>query len=743
MRNIYAQVLLPLPIDRVFTYKVPERFLDKIEKGVRVVVPFRHHIRVGLVWKYPVDKDIETAHTIWYVMDDHPMIDEGTCAFYEELSQYYMIPLGKILYGAWPRAFAATQGLYFSCASSRESLLPSALRQVLSENTYCNYQYIKKNTGISIQDFEYFVENERVSVHMKFRMPTYVTWSENIDIQEVTQSLRSAHQKALINKYLNRAEDVCAVDDLLSDKSSRIALRALLKKGIWKETQMILSDRSQESPLPAASFIDPSQRITLWRATFSEAFDALKPWLQTCVEQKKYILWLLPTYSILQRRMNALQDLPIASFDHSLSASSQKKIWKNIVLEKYFIILGLRKSLFLPIRKLDCIITEEDTGEGSIPKDFPCSLKHGALIRGKVQKNHVILLNSTPSLESMYKSWQGKYFTPITKLPSSQTNIEVLLEHTHIQNIVKNMLDQNKQILIFYPKKGYGQYLQCQNCGKTSVCNMCGLTLRVSKHELYCGNCGNRQDMPIVCLSCRAKDLKVEGRGTLSIEEHLSAAFPSYRIERWEGKDVHARQTAYIEENFLEKKIIHVLIATAHNIHEWDKNFEGMVLFWEVDHWLHRPDFRAQANFVQWVELIRRQTSTEKTKILLYTRYQSTKKTLLRLFSGGYDAFVQREAHERKRFKYPPYVRLITLLIQHQSEEYIRERDQEMVQILESAPLAAPLQFSPIAYSALDKKFAQKIFCKLFLKTDDQKAVKAILQNWLANHQLKYRIYID
>ena len=745
MQDMYAQVLLPLPINRLFTYKVPEFLLSKVQKGARVVIPFKHNIRVGLVWKYPVDKDVETVYTIWYIIDNQPIIDEKTCAFYEELSQYYMIPLGKILHSAWPRALASTQGLYFSSTASRESLLPSALRHVLSENMYCKYQYIRKNIDISTKDFEYFIETESISINMKFRMPQYITWFEGIDKQKVTQSLRSTHQKALINKYLNHTEDVCAVDDLVSDKGSRVALRMLLKKKIWKEaTQIISSNRVQESLLPTASFISPGQRITLWRTTFSEALDTLRPWLHSCVERKRYILWLLPTYSILQKRMSALQDLPITSFDHSLSPMVQKKIWKDILLGKYFIILGLRKSLFLPISKLDCIITEEGANELSIPKDLSFSLKHGALIRGKVQSNHVILLNPAPSLESMYKSWQGKYFTPTTLLPSTHANIEILLEHnTNIQNIVKSILDNHKQILIFYPQKGYGRYLQCQNCGKACICSMCGLTFRVNKHELYCGNCGNRQDTAICCTFCKEQNLKVEGEGTLSIEERLSAAFPSYRIERWEGKDVHAKQASYIQQNFLKKKTINILIATAHNINEWDKNFQGIVLFWEVDHWLHRPDFRAQANFVQWVELIRKQTNEKKTKILLYTKYKSTKKNLLQLFSGGYDAFMRREAHERKHFKYPPYVRLITLLIRHQSAKYIQEQVKEMVQILDKAPLATPLQFSPIVYSALDKKFSQKIFCKIFLKTTYQKVIQSILKDWLAKTQLIYRIYID
>src|SRR5262245_50204638 len=98
---MFAQVALPLPLRRTFTYAIPETLREAVAPGALVEVPFRGRARRGVV--VAVEKDTPLERTEAVTSAHGPVLfDPGLLAFTRWVADYYLAPWGEVLSAALP-----------------------------------------------------------------------------------------------------------------------------------------------------------------------------------------------------------------------------------------------------------------------------------------------------------------------------------------------------------------------------------------------------------------------------------------------------------------------------------------------------------------------------------------------------------------------------------------------------------------------------------------------------------------
>jgi primosomal protein N' (replication factor Y) len=88
----FADVILPVPIPRMFTYRVPRNFVDEIKIGARVIVEFGKNrvvtAVVGRIHETPPAK--HQAKYILELLDSEPLITKQQLWLFDWIADYYM-----------------------------------------------------------------------------------------------------------------------------------------------------------------------------------------------------------------------------------------------------------------------------------------------------------------------------------------------------------------------------------------------------------------------------------------------------------------------------------------------------------------------------------------------------------------------------------------------------------------------------------------------------------------------------
>ena len=269
------------------------------------------------------------------------------------------------------------------------------------------------------------------------------------------------------------------------------------------------------------------------------------------------VLFLLPEISITSQmvtRFNNFFSNAVQVYHSKFNLNERTEIWKNVYQgnDNAKVIIGARSSLFLPFKKLDLIIVDEEH-ETSYKQFDPAPRYHArdsAIYLSSILGSKVILGSATPSLESLINVKKKKYGIVYlneryggVKLPKIKV---VDLRDSHKRKLIKgdfsqdlissisNTLDQGKQIILFQNRRGYAPVLECLTCGHMPSCIQCDVTLthHINSGKLQCHYCGYSIPIPKVCSSCSSTKLSTKGSGTQQIEKQLEEFFPNVPIGR-------------------------------------------------------------------------------------------------------------------------------------------------------------------------------------------------------------------
>lgn len=675
-----VDVILPLPLEGLFTYSVPTALEGKIQPFIRVKVPFgitkthtalvvRSHHAVS------VDNDIKIKDII-DIIDEKPILLPEQYRLWEWISSYYMSPLGDILKAALPHGIR-----------KEENYRPRTETYVSLAKEYADRQNINEAIDLltrSPKQLEVFNKFLELSSHH----------------QQVTREelMNETHCNSSVIRNLV-VRQIFALYDAEVGRLNNNSIPHFEKINPLSPAQQEVFDtiskfKNEENKKP----------ILLHGVTSSGKTEIYIHLIKEAIDRGEQVLYLLPEIALTVQIMQRLQNIfgnKLGIYHSKYSDAERVEIWqKQLSDSPYSVILGARSAIFLPYKKLGLVIIDEEH-ETSFKQQDPSPRYHArsvALVMAQWTKAQVILGTATPSAESYYNSQQGKYHLltlteryKAIKLPHIQVVDVKDMRHRKImrgllspqlREAISEALYNGEQAIIFQNRRGFSPIVQCHQCGWSPKCPKCDVSLTYHKNtsSLTCHYCGYTYHMPNECPDCGNRELKDIGAGTEKVEDIIADEFPYARIARMD-LDTTRTKNAYerIITDFSAGKT-NLLIGTQMVTKGLDFDNVSVVGILNADTMLNQPDFRAYEHSFNMMTQVagRAGRKNHRGQVILQTSLPQLP-VIRQIVNNDFEGFFSILMKERQTFSYPPFTRLIYIYLKHRDENIVSSAATEYV----------------------------------------------------------------
>jgi len=727
--SYFIDVILPIPIQKTFTYSITKDEANFLQKGMRVAVSFgKTKMYTGLVFNiHQIAPTLYEAKEIHQILDEAPLVNEEQLKHWQWVSDYYMCSLGDVYRAALPSAFLLEsetvltkneQEIDQSILLDDEFLIYEAL-QYQSQLTIHQVVTIlgkKKVMPIvnSLLEKSVIRIQEEIYEQYKPKLVKYVrlhaNYATDTSLETLLESLsRAKKQREAVLSFFQLSANkkpIKAKDLEVQANVSSTILKSLVYKNIF-EFYHIQIDRIsfkgttnnlkqlnefQELALKEVKETFTTKDVTLLHGiTSSGKTEVYAKLIQEVLDAGKQVLFLLPEIALTTQIITRLQMYfgnQISVFHSKYSMNERVEVWKNVLenKSKAGIILGARSALFLPFSNLGLIVVDEEH-ETSYKQFDPSpryNARDAAIVLAKLHDAKILLGSATPSLESYFNAAQKKY--GLVALNRRHGNVQLpkieLIDIKEKQRkkemkgyfsdrmllLIQEALDAKEQVILFQNRRGYSPVVECKTCGISPECPNCDVTLTFHKykHELRCHYCNYQRAMPNSCGACGSNTLDTKGFGTEQIEMELKLLFPDFKIGRMDLDTTRGKYGYQKIIGAFESKEIDVLVGTQMLSKGLDFENVSLVGILNADTMLNFPDFRAHERAYQMmVQVSGRAGRSKKQGNVAIQTYNPNHQILQQVSITSYAEMYKEQLQDRWEYKYPPYYRLIKITLTH------------------------------------------------------------------------------
>ena len=732
----WAEVILPLAIPKIYTYTIPQHLLLKAQPGCRAEVVFGKNKKyAGIIKSISGKTPVYETKEILNIIDDEPIIYPQQLELWQWISEYYMCSEGEVMAAALPThlklsseaviVFNEEYGEDFSELDNEEYLVAEALlikkelrlpevQQILDVSHV--YPLIKKLIEKKVC-YVWEAFNEKY----KLKKENYVTLNPDYINEEKLSDLlnnwsRAPKQLELLLSYLHLSKTEGEVTQTALLKKS--AASAAQLKGLTEKNILLIEKRNVDRVLnlPHKISIDfelsPAQQTALdeIHSAFTEKNVCLLhgitssgktqlyiKQIEEYINKGKQVLYLLPEITLTAQIIRRLQKNfggNVAIYHSKFNNNERVELWNKIKNGEVKIVLGARSALFLPFKDIGLIIVDEEH-DSSYKQQDPApryNARDAAIFYASLFGSKVLLGSATPSVESYYNVEKNKYglvelnerFGGI-KLPEIEIintrqvaagkKGKVMLS-PQLKAAIETAVTDNKQVILFQNRRGYSPFLICATCGFIPHCNNCDVTLTLHKfsNKLHCHYCGSSYPKLTTCPACGTVNWMEKNFGTEKIEEELENEFPSYKIARMDVDSVRGKTAHDTLIKLFEQHRIDILAGTQMVVKGLDFENVSLVGILDADGLLSFADFRVNERAFQMMEQVsgRAGRKTEQGKVMIQAA-KINHPVLLFVQQHDFKRFYDFELENRQRFFYPPFSRLVKIILKHKMKEVVAE----------------------------------------------------------------------
>ncbi|MBR6721619.1 MAG: primosomal protein N' [Alistipes sp.] len=367
------------------------------------------------------------------------------------------------------------------------------------------------------------------------------------------------------------------------------------------------------------------------------------------------------------------------------------------------LVVGVRSALFLPLNNLGLVIVDEEHDPSYKQSDVQprYNARDCAVVMARIFGAGVVLGSATPSLESYTKALAGRYAYVELKERWGEGELpEVVVSDTlravkrgerrshfnlDLLHYVTDSLEAKEQVMLFQNRRGYAPYIQCRTCGYTPRCPHCNVTLTQHKTSatMQCHYCGFTVERPKVCPVCNIQDFATMGFGTEKVEEEIQRLYPDARVARLDSDTASSERAFRQIVTRFEEGATDILVGTQIITKGFDFGGVTTVGILNADNLLSAPDFRASERAFQLMMQVagRAGRRNNRGRVVVQTS-QPTHPVIRQVSAGDYHAMALAELREREQFGYPPYSRLVRLLLRCSDYELLHAASHYMAQLL-------------------------------------------------------------
>ena len=675
----YADVILPLPLEGFFTYKVPDAIQTEELVGCRVVVPFgKSKTYVGLVARlHDNEPQGYSVKPLTMRLDQRPVVGEMQMRLWQWIAKYYIAAMGDIYKAALPSGMKSEDG-YKPSMETYVDLAP-AFRSEASMHIALN---MLKRANKQLDAFTCFLQMshwDSIEGETAKEQTVEITRDEllNASAQTLT-TVNSLIKRGLLTTY---EKEVGRLNDGGEPHPERIQPLSEAQRTAYSE---ILRQMTMKNV------------VLLHGVTSSGKTEIYIHLIQQEIDHGRQVLYLLPEIALTVQIMTRLKKVfgrRLGIYHSKYSDAERVEIWqKQLSDSPYEVILGARSAVMLPFKRLGLVIIDEEH-ETSYKQQDPAPRYHArsvALVLAQMVGAKTLLGTATPSIETYRNALTGKY--GIVRLTTRYTGVEMPeIEVVDIKDLkrrkmmvgmfsplllckVREALERGEQAIIFQNRRGYSPMIECRQCGWVPHCNHCdvSLTLHRTTNQLTCHYCGMTYSVPDECPACGCKELRPKGSGTERIEDALREAFPEAHVARMD-LDTTRTRNAYerIIRDFSTGRT-NILIGTQMVTKGLDFAHVSVVGIISAETMLHKADFRAHEQAFTMITQVagRAGRQGQQGQVFLQTAHPELP-VIKQITNNDYEGFFKALMTERQLFRYPPFCRLIYIYLKHRDNNTV------------------------------------------------------------------------
>ena len=679
----YADLILPVPLQGLFTYAVPESMT--VVTGCRVLVTFGRTKYLGVVMrlhdKKPEDYEVKP---VLQVLDAMPIVMEQQLKLWQWISDYYLSPIGDVYKAALPAGLKAEDG--YHPKTETYIRLTSQYQNATSLHVALNVlSRAKKQLDVFI---EYLALSgwDQVEEH-----PTTFT------VNEITREelMKVSGASTLTIKELEKRQML---------ETYEVEVGRLNHSGAYHPELIQPLSPAQQKAHDEVLFSMLKNHVTLLHGvTGSGKTEIYIHLIKLALERKEQVLYLLPEIALTVQMMQRLQRVfgdKLGIYHSKYSDAERVEIWqKQLSQNPYDVILGARSAVFLPFQRLGLVIIDEEH-EVSYKQQDPAPRYHArsaAIVLAQMFKAKTLLGTATPSLESYHNAKKGKY--GLVELKERYQGIELpeiqVVDTADLQRRkmmagpfsplllarVREALEHGEQAILFQNRRGFAPVVECHQCGWVPTCQHCDVSLTYHRqmNQLTCHYCGYTYRVPTECPCCGSTDLRTRGFGTEKIEEQVREVFPEARISRMD-LDTTRTRNAYerIISDFSARRT-NILIGTQMVSKGLDFDHVSVVGILNADAMLNQPDFRAYEHAYMMMSQVSGRAGRKNKRGLVILQTKQPKLPVIDyVVRSDYAALYKDLIAERQAFRYPPYFHLIYVFLKHRQETTVHTASIEL-----------------------------------------------------------------
>ncbi len=411
-----------------------------------------------------------------------------------------------------------------------------------------------------------------------------------------------------------------------------------------------------------------------------------------CLAGGRSALLLVPEIALAARAEELLRHrfgAGLAVFHSGLTARERREAFWRVRTGEARIVLGARSAVFAPLAGLGLVVLDEEHDaayqQGEAPRYHA---RQAAWFRARAEGAVLVLGSATPSLEAAHAAASGQLtrlrlprriggrrlpevefvdMRPVFRAHRADPDRRgSLVLSPPLAAALAATVREGRQALVLLNRRGYGGRLMCLRCGEIVACDRCQIafTLHQRGHLAVCHSCGLGIAPPEACPACTGEVLRSDGFGTERVEEEVARLLPAVRVERFDRDTTRARGShARVLDGFRRGEI-RILVGTQMIAKGHDFPEVTLVGVIGADGGLGAPDFRAaERTFQLLTQAAGRAGRGEVPGRVLIQTMKPDHYAVAAAARQDYEAFREAEQEMRRRFRYPPFVRLTTLTV--------------------------------------------------------------------------------
>lgn len=703
-------------INQIFEYSVPEKLT--LQVGMRVFVPFGKRILqgyvVGLSENCSYDKT--KLKSVVSALEDFSAIKP-------EMLQLM--------------GFMAKKN-HLTMASTLRLFLPSQMREGKVREIY--------ETFYSLADEQF---QPKKNAQKQAEMIEFLKSNGKSSSSELGNRFGYATIKTLFEK------------DVITKQKEKIERKPFVLPKQDKRVELNLTQKN------AIETINGEKIFLLHGVTGSGKTEVYMHLIERELSKGKNALLLVPEISLTPQIMSNFKarfgDF-VAMLHSGLSAGERFDEWKRIFSGQARIVVGARSAVFAPIENLGVIIIDEEHEQSYISESNPRYFTHDiAAFRAAYNHCPLVLGSATPSVDSYQKVVEGKY--QLVELPTRANGrelpaiqiVDMIGEIRRGNNGIFSaqliadlgqVVSNKKQAMMFINRRGYSSFMRCRDCGYVAKCTDCDVSLVYHREDnrLKCHYCGKQYKVLSHCPSCKSDNIKYGAVGTEQVVSKLKELFPGVKILRMDNDTTSTKNSHQKILSEFKNSLPAILVGTQMIAKGHDFENVTLVGIVDADQSLFQADYRSTERTFQLITQVagRAGRSKDDGKVVLQTY---APRHYVYKFASNYDykGFFKKEANIRQTAQFPPFSRIIRLLISDNDENYAREllkmcyteieklKEKYQNQILYLDAMKAPIK-------KIQNKYRYQILLRVKLEQADQIEEEVF---GVANKIVKNNVFIE